>query len=48
MFTFFYFTSCSILLLVAETLLRSAGLTVPLLGFFFPAAARPNACWPDA
>lgn len=39
MFAFFYFTSCSILLLVAETLLRSAGLTVPLLGFFFPAAA---------
>lgn len=39
MFAFFYFTSCSILLLVAETLLRSVGLTVPLLGFFFPAAA---------
>ena len=39
MYAFFYFTSCSILLLVAETLLRSAGLTVPLLGFFFPAAA---------
>ena len=39
MFAFFYFTSCSILLLVAETLLRSAGLTVPLLGLFFPAAA---------
>ena len=39
MYAFFYFTSCSILLLVAETLLRSAGLTVPLLGFFLPAAA---------
>ena len=39
MYAFFYFTSCSILLLIAETLLRSAGLTVPLLGFFFPAAA---------
>lgn len=39
MYAFFYFTSCSILLVVAETLLRSAGLTVPLLGFFFPAAA---------
>lgn len=39
MYAFFYFTSCSILMLVAETLLRSAGLTVPLLGFFFPAAA---------
>ena len=39
MYAFFYFTSCSILLLVAETLLRSVGLTVPLLGFFFPAAA---------
>ena len=39
MFAFFYFTSCSILLLVAEALLRSIGLTVPLLGFFFLAAA---------
>ena len=39
MYAFFYFTSCSILLVVAETLLRSVGLTVPLLGFFFPAAA---------
>ena len=39
MYAFFFFTSCSILLLVAETLLRSAGLSVPLLGFFFPAAA---------
>ena len=39
MYAFFYFISRSILLLVAETLLRSAGLTVPLLGFFFPAAA---------
>ena len=39
MFAFFYFTFWSILLLVAETLLRSAGLTVPLLGFFFSAAA---------
>ena len=39
MYAFFYFTACSILLLVAETLLRSTGLTVPLLGFFFPAAA---------
>ena len=32
MYAFFYFASCSILLLVAETLLRSVGLTVPLLG----------------
>ena len=39
MFAFFYFTSCSILLLVSEALLRSAGLTLPLLGFFFSAAA---------
>ena len=39
MFAFFYFTTWSILLLIAETLLRSAGLTLPLLGFFFPAAA---------
>jgi len=39
MFEVLYFTSCSILLLVAETLLRSAGLTVPLLGFFFVAAS---------
>ena len=39
MYELFYFTSCSILLLVAETLLRSIGLTVPLLGFFFPSAA---------
>lgn len=39
MYTFFYFTSCSILLLLAETLLRSFGLTVPLLGFFFAAAS---------
>ena len=39
MFAFFYFTFWSILLLVAEALLRSAGLTVPLLGFFFAAAA---------
>ena len=39
MYAFFYFTSCSILLLVAETLLRAAGLTVPLLGFFFAAAS---------
>ena len=39
MFAFFYFTFWSILLLVVETLLRSAGLTLPLLGFFFPAAA---------
>ena len=39
MFAFFYFTSCSILLLVAEAILRSAGMTVPLLGFFFSAAA---------
>lgn len=39
MFTVFYFTSCSILLLVAELLLRSAGLTVPLLGFFVVAAS---------
>ena len=39
MYAVLYFTSCSILLLVAETLLRSAGLTVPLLGFFFAAAS---------
>ena len=39
MYAFFYFTSCSILLLVSETLLRAAGLTVPLLGFFFAAAS---------
>lgn len=39
MFEALYFTSCSILLLVAETLLRSVGLTVPLLGFFFVAAS---------
>ena len=39
MYAFFYFTSCSILLLVAETLLRSVGLTAPLLGFFFAAAS---------
>ena len=39
MYAFFYFTSCSILLLVAETLLRAFGLTVPLLGFFFAAAS---------
>ena len=39
MYAVFFFTSCSILLLVAETLLRSVGLTVPLLGFFFAAAS---------
>ena len=39
MYAFFYFMFWSILLLVAETLLRSAGLTLPLLGLFFPAAA---------
>ena len=39
MYAFLYFTSCSILLLVSEALLRSAGLTVPLLGFFFAAAS---------
>lgn len=39
MFAVLYFLSCSILLLVAETLLRSVGLTVPLLGFFFAAAS---------
>ena len=39
MYAFFYFASCSVLLLVAETLLRAAGLTVPLLGFFFAAAS---------
>ena len=38
MYTFCYLTSCSVLLLIAETLLRSVGLTVPLLGFFFAAA----------
>ena len=39
MYAFLYFTACSILLLVAETLLRAAGLSVPLLGFFFVAAS---------
>ena len=39
MFAFLYFTFWSILLLVAEVLLRSAGLTIPLLGFFFAAAS---------
>ena len=39
MFAFLYFMFWSILLLVAEVLLRSAGLTVPLLGFFFAAAS---------
>ena len=39
MFAALYFISCSILLLVAETLLRSVGLTFPLLGFFFVAAS---------
>ena len=39
MFAFIYFTFWSIVLLVAETLFRSAGVTLPLLGFFFPAAA---------
>ncbi len=39
MFAFIYFTFWSILLLVAETLLRSAVLSVPLLAFFFAAAA---------
>ena len=39
MYTFSYFTFWSILLLVAELLFRSAGLTVPFLGIFFAAAA---------
>lgn len=39
MYAVLYFTSGSILLLVAESLLRSVGLTVPLLGFFFVAAS---------
>jgi len=39
MYAFCYMASCSVLLLAAEALLRSAGLTVPLLGFFFAAAA---------
>ena len=39
MFAFLYFTFWSILLLVADVLLRSAGLTIPLLGFFFAAAS---------
>ena len=39
MFAFFYFTSWSILLLVTENLLRAAGLTIPLLGFFLAAAS---------
>jgi len=40
MFAIFYFTSWSILLLTAENLLRAAGLTVPLLGFFLAAASQ--------
>lgn len=39
MYTVCYMTSCSVLLLVAEAFLRSVGLTLPLLGFFFAAAA---------
>lgn len=39
MHTFFFLTLCSIPLLVAETLLRSIGLTLPLLGLFFAAAS---------
>ena len=39
MFAFLYFTFWSILLLVAEVLLRSGGLTIPLLGFFFAASS---------
>lgn len=39
MFAIFYLTSWSVLLLVAENLLRAAGLTVPLLGFFLAAAS---------
>ena len=39
MFAFFYLTFWSVLLLTAENLLRAAGLTVPLLGFFLAAAA---------
>lgn len=39
MYVVCYMASCSVLLLVAESFLRSVGLTVPLLGFFFAAAA---------
>ena len=39
MFAFLYFTFWSILLLVAEVLLRSVGLTIPLLGFYYAAAS---------
>ena len=39
MFAFFYFTFWSVLLVTAENLLRAAGLTVPLLGFFLAAAS---------
>ena len=39
MFAFLYFTLWSMVLLIAETLLRSAGLTVPLLAFFYVAAS---------
>ena len=39
MYAFFYLTTWSVLMLTAENLLRAAGLTVPLLGFFLAAAA---------
>ena len=39
MFAFFYMTFWSVLLLTAENLLRAAGLTFPLLGFFLAAAS---------
>ena len=39
MYAFLYLTTWSVLLLTAENLLRAAGLTVPLLGFFLAAAA---------
>lgn len=39
MFAFLYFTFWSMVLMIAETLLRSVGLTVPLLAFFYVAAS---------
>ena len=39
MFAFLYFTLWSMVLLIAETLLRSAGLAIPLLAFFYVAAS---------
>ena len=45
MFAFLYFTLWSMLLMIAETLLRSAGLTVPLLAFFYVAASFAVSPW---